>query len=128
MSVGGGGNLRWPVSTVDDRRGMRGRILVIAAAAAIGAGLMMLATRSRPDFEVWLRQDIRGRSPLVVAAMIALTSGPLVPFSRYLWKRREQPRFARPVAVALAGSAIVLAFLLWRLIWLLTDARRSISR
>jgi hypothetical protein len=103
---------------------MRGRILIIAAAAVIGAGLMMFAIRSRPDFEVWLRQDIRGRSQLVVAMIIAMTSGPLLLFSGYLWQRRERPRFARPVAAGLAGSAVVLAFLLWRLIWLLTNARR----
>jgi hypothetical protein len=56
--------------------------------------------------------------------MIALIPGPLVLFSGYLWRWSERPRFARPVAAALAGSAIVLAVLIWRLISLLINAPR----
>lgn len=92
---------------------LRAKIIVLVVGAAAGAALLGNATRFRPEFETWLRQDVRGRSHLVVALMVTLMSGPLLVYAAYLWIR-SRVRFARHLAVVLAAAAFLLAFLFWR--------------
>ncbi len=106
-----------------DLQTIRSQLIIIVVGAMIGAGVMTLATRSRPEFEAWIREDVGIRARMVAAAMIALTSGPLMLMSAYLWRSSNRPRIIRPLAILLGGSAIALALLLWRVISMLTNGR-----
>ena len=68
-----------------DPNARRVALVIVGCGTAIGAALIELATRFRPDFEVWLRQDLDARLTPVATATTILTIGPLFGLASYLW-------------------------------------------
>lgn len=98
----------------------RQSLIVVAIGGAIGAVLIALALHYRLDFEVWVREDLRARVRLVMGVLTLLTSGPLLGMAVYCWRAAAtRGRMLRFLAVFSGTSGLLLAFLLWRFLFLL---------
>jgi hypothetical protein len=136
-----------------DPRVRRLALMIVGAGALAGAVLITLAGELRPAFDDWVRRDLDTRVRIVMAAMVILTSGPLLGLAWYLWRlgreivqagRYPPPgmrvmhdtpvvsgnaaarrgRLLQAAAAMLGAGAVVLAALIWRLLSLLTPAAR----
>ena len=71
-------------------------------------------------FEQWVREDPHTRVRLIIGVLTLLTSGPLLGMAIYCWRAAAtKGRFLRYVAMFSGVSAALLAFLLWRFLFLL---------
>lgn len=74
-------------------------------------------------FEAWVREDLHTRVRLVIAVLTLLTSGPLIGMAVYCWRAAAtKGRMLRYVAIFSGGSGLLLAFLLWRFLFLIEQA------
>ena len=71
-------------------------------------------------FETWVREDLHTRVRLIIALLTILTSGPLLGMSIYCWRAAAtKGAMLRYLAVFTGGSGLLLAFLLWRFLFLI---------
>jgi hypothetical protein len=127
-----------------DSSARRAAIVVVGCGAAAGVVIIALATRLRPDVTAWLLDDPEARLPMVIAATIAMTTGPALGAAIYVWRlgrrvvrterfpppglrvTRDTPvvtgtaagrrgRLIQAFAIALGVLAAVMALTLWRL-------------
>jgi hypothetical protein len=62
---------------------------------------------------------------LMIGVLTLLTSGPLIGMAIYCWRvAATKGRFLRYIAVFSGGSGLLLAFLLWRFLFLLEQNAR----
>ena len=90
---------------------------MIVGGAVIGAALLYIAQRFRPEFEVWLRQDPRERIRIVVIVFVALVL-PVLVLAGHLWRlagRARRARVLRALVVMLALAGLLLIALFWRI-------------
>jgi hypothetical protein len=105
-------------------RSSAGTVAVAVGGAVLGAGLLVLAQRLRPDVEEWIGQNPSERGRLVIAGLIALTL-PVFVVAAYLWRAADRTHRAgllRTLAVTLAVAAVALITLLARMATMI-DAR-----
>ena len=132
-----------------DPSARRKAVTILIAGAIVGAALLAIAGAVRPDLEAWLKEDLRGRSRIVLGAIAVLMAGPLLALAAYLWHLggrvvatgrfppsgarlvRDTPvvtgsaatragRVLQSCAAALAVAAVLLAVFIWRIAALLT--------
>ena len=60
-------------------------LVIVGAAAILGVLLMSIAASLRPDFEAWVRQDLKVRLLLVLIELTLLTAVPALVMAGYLW-------------------------------------------
>ena len=101
-------------------------LFVLVVSAAVGAALIELSRRYQPEFAAWVRADPEPRSRLVLAGLALAVAGPLLAAGGAIWVRADpgSPRgpLLRVVAVLMALSGCIAAWMLWRLAALLTSA------
>ena len=79
----------------------------------------------RDAFEAWVREDPHTRVRLIIGALTLATSGPLIGMAIYCWRvAATKGRMLRYLAVFTGGSGLLLAFLLWRFLFLIEQATR----
>ena len=94
--------------------------LIVVIGGAIGAALIVAAQHYRADLEAWVREDLRTRVRLMIAALTLFTSGPLLAMAIYCWRAaRTGGPILRFVAIFSGGSGLLLAWLLWRFLLIL---------
>jgi hypothetical protein len=127
-----------------DPKARRAALVVAGGGTFVGVVLIAAARRFRPELGAWLMRDPGARIALVVAAVTAVTIGPLVGLAVYLWQLggrtiragqypppglrllRDAPvltgaaasrrgRLARRSAMALGVTATLVALAFWRL-------------
>ncbi len=128
-----------------DPASRRTAVVILCGGAVVGATLIGLARLFRPDIEAWVTADPESRIRVLFGVLTICTSGPVLGLSIYLWRLAQKTiragqypppgsRFTRdpPVAtgesaqklgrtfkvlaVGLGSTAVLLATLLW---WLL---------
>lgn len=131
-----------------DSSAVRIGVAIVAGAALLGVFLIKMAGERQPALEAWVKQDVRARVPIVLAAVTLLTSGPVLGVAGYLWHfgRRmvrtarypppgfrmvrdtpvvigdvaiRQGRLVQALAAIVGVAGVLLAFFLWRLFFLL---------
>ena len=103
-----------------DRRGRNAQLATVAIAGAIGAVVIALAEHYRSDLDAWVRADRLVRVRLIMGVLTVLTSGPLLAMAVYCWRLgASRGAILRVVAIFSAASAVLLAAVLWRLLFLL---------
>jgi hypothetical protein len=97
-----------------------GTVVRMILITALGAVLIAIAQHYWPDFEAWVREDRVARGRIVIAVLTLFTSGPLLGMGVYCWRAAAtKGALLRFVAVFAGGSGLLLAFLLWRFLFLL---------
>lgn len=82
--------------------------------------MIALAESYRSDLDAWVRQDLHARVRIVLAVLTLLTSGPLLGLAVYCWRAaKTRGRMLRFLALFSGGSGLLLAFLLWRFLFLI---------
>jgi hypothetical protein len=123
-------------------------LIIVSAGILIGALLMSVAGRLMPMVAHWITQDLRVRSRLVFAGVTAATTGPTLAAAAYFWRfgqrivwaqrypppgvtvfwdtvvvtgsdSRRRGRLMQATAVTLGVAGILLAFFVWRVLFLL---------
>jgi len=125
----------------------RAVLIIVSAGILIGALLISVAGRLMPMFAHWIAQDPKVRSRLVFAGVTAATAGPALAAAAYFWRfgqrivwaeryppgvtvvrdsvvvtgsdSRRLGRLMQATAVTLGVAGILLAFFLWRVLFLL---------
>jgi hypothetical protein len=133
-----------------DPSARRKAVTILVVGAIAGVTLLVVAGAVRPDLEAWLKEDLRGRSRIVLGAIAVLMAGPLLALAAYLWRLggrvvatgrfppsgtrlvRDTPvvtggaaaragRVLQSCAVALAAAAVLLTVFIWQIAALLTQ-------
>ena len=131
-----------------DPSAVRIGVAIVAGGALIGYVLINAAGQRRPEFEAWVQQDPSSRLPMVIAAVVLGTAGPVLGVAAYLWhlgrrivrtQRYPPPglrmvrdtlvevgdaavrwgRMFQTAAVILGVAGLLLALLLWRVFLML---------
>jgi hypothetical protein len=126
-------------------------ILMIVCVAIAGAVFVLAANQFRPQFENWLREDLRVRIWIVVALVDAAVVLPLLGAAGYLWHlgtriaraarypppelrvlhdteivtgvtARRRAYAVRALACVLALAAVLLVYFMWRVVFLLLSS------
>lgn len=128
-----------------DRRAVRTAVAVVVCGALVGLALLTFSRRNGEAFGFWLPADLSGRLTLVLGIQMALFTVPLLAMAGYVWhlggrivraQRYPPPgmrlvrntpivvgdaavrrgRVAQALAASLGVAAVLLAFVLWRLL------------
>jgi hypothetical protein len=131
-----------------DPRALRSALLIVGGGVLLGVVFITIAGECRQAFETWLTQDLRARLRIVTAVLTLLTTGPILAIASYCWRlggrivraRRYPPaglrtlrdtlvltgeaadrrgRFLQVWAAVMGVAGLLLAFFLWRLVFLL---------
>jgi hypothetical protein len=97
-------------------------LLVIVGAIA-GAIVIAIKQHYREAFNAWVLEDPRSRVRIIMTVVTVSTSGPLLGMAIYCWRvAATKGRMLRYLAVFTGGSALLLAFLLWRFLFLIEQS------
>ena len=95
-------------------------LLIAAVGATAGAILIGIGWSYRDAFNRWVLEDPRSHIRIVMGIVTMVTSGPLLGMAIYCWRAAAtQGRALRYLAMFTGGSGLLLAFLLWRFLFLL---------
>jgi hypothetical protein len=102
---------------------VRRQLLIVGSAAVAGTALIALAQAYRGEFEAWVREDVRSRVRIITGVLTVFTSGPSLAMAIYCWlQAKQRGAVLRVVAVFSGAAGVVLAILLWRLLFLLEQS------
>jgi hypothetical protein len=136
-----------------DPRAQRLAAVGLICGLVVGALLIIVAPRLRPEFDAWVREDPETRLRLVLAGLGFVAIAPLFAVAAYLWElsRRivrsgrypppglrlikdvpvvtgaaaaHRARLVRTAAGILMSAGLVLGFLFWRLAVVLNGDQR----
>jgi hypothetical protein len=122
--------------------------VIVGCGMTVGIAVIVVASQLRPEFEAWVRQDLCARLKLVIAVLTLITVGPVLGLAGYCWHlgqrilraaqypppglrvvrdtpivtgdaARRRGRLVQWFAAVLGMAALLLAFFLWRLAYIL---------
>jgi len=131
-----------------DSNARRMGVVIVVSGTVLGIALLSLAATCRPAFDAWVKQDVDARSRTVMIALTLVTAGPAFGMAVYLWHlgrrivrverypppglrvvrdmvvvagpaARRRGRIVQALGAVIGSASVVLAFFLWRLLFLL---------